>query len=208
MGISCFRCSNVGLDVSGDRVPPASTVTSGNSSEPYVARESAVLERAMGIEPTSSAWEAEVMAIIRRPQNAQFYRDLAGDGKRGVLAGGSETGMARCWSGGVAGSGSRDRPLLLVRPLSQHDRAVKAMTDRSCALRVRCAEKEACGGPERRYIESSAAGGTYTNFSPGVRRKLQSFAGRPFILSKMIACPFSARSINMLSSSFSRCESM
>jgi hypothetical protein len=27
------------------------------------------LERAMGIEPTSSAWEAEVMAIIRRPQN-------------------------------------------------------------------------------------------------------------------------------------------
>lgn len=32
------------------------------------------VERAMGIEPTSSAWEAEVMAIIRRPQNAQFYR--------------------------------------------------------------------------------------------------------------------------------------
>ncbi len=30
----------------------------------------AVVERAMGIEPTSSAWEAEVMAIIRRPQNA------------------------------------------------------------------------------------------------------------------------------------------
>ncbi len=48
----------------------------------------------MGIEPTSPAWEAEVMAIIRRPQNAQFYRGLGGDGKRGVLAGGSETGVA------------------------------------------------------------------------------------------------------------------
>ena len=32
----------------------------------------------MGIEPTSSAWEAEVMAIIRRPQNAQFYRVWVG----------------------------------------------------------------------------------------------------------------------------------
>ncbi|OXI34016.1 hypothetical protein CFB89_04130 [Burkholderia sp. AU16741] len=35
------------------------------------------------------------MAIIRRPQNAQFYRDLAGDGKRSVLAAGIETGAAR-----------------------------------------------------------------------------------------------------------------
>lgn len=52
------------------------------------------VERAMGIEPTSSAWEAEVMAIIRRPQNAQFYRGLGGDGKRAVLCGGIETGMA------------------------------------------------------------------------------------------------------------------
>lgn len=53
------------------------------------------VERAMGIEPTSSAWEAEVMAIIRRPQNWQFYRGLGGDGKRGVLAAGIETGAAR-----------------------------------------------------------------------------------------------------------------
>jgi hypothetical protein len=37
-----------------------------------------ILERAMGIEPTSSAWEAEVMAIIRRPQSAPFYADFAG----------------------------------------------------------------------------------------------------------------------------------
>lgn len=35
----------------------------------------------MGIEPTSSAWEAEVMAIIRRPRNWRFYRDWGGDGK-------------------------------------------------------------------------------------------------------------------------------
>ncbi len=32
------------------------------------------LERAMGIEPTSLAWEARVMAIIRRPQEGRFYR--------------------------------------------------------------------------------------------------------------------------------------
>ncbi len=56
----------------------------------------------MGIEPTSSAWEAEVMAIIRRPQNARFYRGLGGDGKRAVLGGGIETGMAARWSGGIA----------------------------------------------------------------------------------------------------------
>lgn len=61
------------------------------------------VERAMGIEPTSSAWEAEVMAIIRRPQNWRFYRDWGGDGKGVVWGGGIETGMARCWSGGVAG---------------------------------------------------------------------------------------------------------
>jgi hypothetical protein len=61
----------------------------------------------MGIEPTSSAWEAEVMAIIRRPQNAQFYRGSGGDGKREVLGGGGETGIARCWSGGVAGGVGR-----------------------------------------------------------------------------------------------------
>lgn len=48
----------------------------------------------MGIEPTSSAWEAEVIAIIRRPQNWRFYRGLGGDGKRVVSGGGSETGMA------------------------------------------------------------------------------------------------------------------
>lgn len=36
------------------------------------------VERAMGIEPTSSAWEAEVMAIIRRPQNWRFYRGWVG----------------------------------------------------------------------------------------------------------------------------------
>ena len=48
------------------------------------AAEQPKVERAMGIEPTSSAWEAEVMAIIRRPQNAQFYRGLGGDGKRWI----------------------------------------------------------------------------------------------------------------------------
>lgn len=52
------------------------------------------VERAMGIEPTSSAWEAEVMAIIRRPQSLRFYRGFGGDGKWGVLAAGIETGMA------------------------------------------------------------------------------------------------------------------
>lgn len=35
----------------------------------------------MGIEPTSSAWEAEVMAIIRRPQNGGLYREVGGEGK-------------------------------------------------------------------------------------------------------------------------------
>lgn len=51
------------------------------------------LERAMGIEPTSSAWEAEVMAIIRRPQNCRFYRGSGGNGKRGVWVGCIETGI-------------------------------------------------------------------------------------------------------------------
>ena len=37
----------------------------------------AVLERAMGIEPTSLAWEARVMAIIRRPQSTQFYKGFS-----------------------------------------------------------------------------------------------------------------------------------
>ena len=32
-------------------------------------QEEEMLERAMGIEPTSLAWEARVMAIIRRPQS-------------------------------------------------------------------------------------------------------------------------------------------
>lgn len=41
----------------------------------------------MGIEPTSSAWEAEVMAIIRRPQNAQFYMGLPRCAKRAVSGG-------------------------------------------------------------------------------------------------------------------------
>ena len=41
------------------------------------------LERAMGIEPTSLAWEARVIAIIRRPQSPRFYRVLSGLGSRG-----------------------------------------------------------------------------------------------------------------------------
>lgn len=49
----------------------------------------------MGIEPTSSAWEAEVMAIIRRPQSLRFYRGFGGDGKWVVSGGGSETCIAR-----------------------------------------------------------------------------------------------------------------
>ncbi len=46
------------------------------------------------------------MAIIRRPQNAQFYRGLGGDGKRAVLGCGIATGMAGSWGGGVADSAS------------------------------------------------------------------------------------------------------
>ena len=34
----------------------------------------------MGIEPTSSAWEAEVIAIIRRPLTAQCPQILQSDG--------------------------------------------------------------------------------------------------------------------------------
>lgn len=33
----------------------------------------------MGIEPTSVAWEATVMAIIRRPQRARFYAGTRSD---------------------------------------------------------------------------------------------------------------------------------
>jgi hypothetical protein len=36
----------------------------------------------MGIEPTSPAWEAGVIAIIRRPQSALFYTGSRGLGKR------------------------------------------------------------------------------------------------------------------------------
>lgn len=35
------------------------------------------------------------MAIIRCPQNAYPYRELGGDGKRGILATGIETGTVR-----------------------------------------------------------------------------------------------------------------
>jgi hypothetical protein len=34
------------------------------------------LERSMGIEPTSSAWKAEVIAIIRRSRDEGFYIQL------------------------------------------------------------------------------------------------------------------------------------
>lgn len=44
-----------------DRVPEAACVVR--------------VERAMGIEPTSLAWEAKVIAIIRRPRNRDFMRD-------------------------------------------------------------------------------------------------------------------------------------
>ena len=30
------------------------------------------MERAMGVEPTSPAWEAEVIAVIRRPQRRRI----------------------------------------------------------------------------------------------------------------------------------------
>ena len=36
-----------------------------------------LMERAMGVEPTSLAWEARVIAVIRRPQRAQSYRGLS-----------------------------------------------------------------------------------------------------------------------------------
>lgn len=42
----------------------------------------------MGIEPTSLAWEARVMAIIRRPQRQRLYWVFGGLG-RGVVLG--------CW---------------------------------------------------------------------------------------------------------------
>lgn len=48
----------------------------------------------MGIEPTSSAWEAEVMAIIRRPQNVEFYSGLGEESKRGDWAAVIEAGIA------------------------------------------------------------------------------------------------------------------
>lgn len=54
----------------------------------------------MGIEPTSLAWEARVMAIIRRPQRPRFYRVFGGLGRWVVLAAGTETGIARGSSGG------------------------------------------------------------------------------------------------------------
>lgn len=48
--------------------------------ESLVDKAGVSLERAMGIEPTSLAWEARVMAIIRRPQSQQFYRVFGGLG--------------------------------------------------------------------------------------------------------------------------------
>ena len=65
----------------------------------------------MGIEPTSLAWEARVMAIIRRPQSRRLYRGFEGLGRGGVLAAGIVTGMALSWRGGVART-PRDRPRL------------------------------------------------------------------------------------------------
>lgn len=47
-----------------------------------------------GGEKRAGAWEARVIAIIRRPQSAQFYRVFGGKGKGVVLDAGSETGVA------------------------------------------------------------------------------------------------------------------
>lgn len=72
------------------------------------------LERAMGIEPTSLAWEARVIAIIRRPRRPRFYRVFWGLG----------SGVSRplvsklAWLGGgaVASTGGvRDRPVSATR---------------------------------------------------------------------------------------------
>lgn len=56
----------------------------------------------MGIEPTSSAWEAEVMAIIRRPQNGGLYRDFCGLGSGVVWMLAAKLGWLR--DGAVASS--------------------------------------------------------------------------------------------------------
>src|SRR5579864_288531 len=64
----------------------ASTIAARTKKPPSVRRLSRWIsagdqlnvERAMGIEPTSLAWEARVIAIIRRPQSALFYA-VSGD---------------------------------------------------------------------------------------------------------------------------------
>jgi hypothetical protein len=55
------------------------------------------VERAKGIEPSSSAWEAEVMAIIRRPQSLRVYRVLVLLASIAAKLSPSEIGAAVRW---------------------------------------------------------------------------------------------------------------
>jgi hypothetical protein len=48
----------------------------------------------MGIEPTSLAWEARVIAIIRRPQSAPFYAVSGGLRNRDFVVGGAKSVLA------------------------------------------------------------------------------------------------------------------
>ena len=47
------------------------------------AQSTAELERAMGVEPTSPAWEAGVMTVIRRPLRVRDYSSLAAKAQQG-----------------------------------------------------------------------------------------------------------------------------
>ena len=51
---------------------PTATAASYSLFIPCAAQDTLNLERVMGVEPTSSAWKAEVIAIIRHPLNKPF----------------------------------------------------------------------------------------------------------------------------------------
>ncbi len=57
----------------------------------------------MGIEPTSLAWEARVITIIRRPQRPRLYRDFGGLGASSFWTRASE--LAWLTRGAVASPG-------------------------------------------------------------------------------------------------------
>ena len=58
---------------------PAANTNNKNAGADSYESAPAFLERLMGVEPTSSAWKADVLAVVRQPHNSVYYTCPQGD---------------------------------------------------------------------------------------------------------------------------------